>query len=146
MNSWITKFLSNDEYKQKQLLAFIAEGAIIQLVGSFLIFALHLYYGIDILFMFAMPVIFLFYVFGRYLLSGIEYTDLFTEEDYKKKRNRFFFIELPGYTITLFVLQLILIQDRPLIDIIGVTITSNTLLIVVRLVSLRRSYKKNRNL
>jgi hypothetical protein len=146
MNSWITKFLSDDEYKQKQLLAFIAEGVVLQFVSGFVLFALHLYYGIDLLFMLVTPLIFLFYVYGRYLLSGIEYANIFTEEDYKKKKKRFFLIELPGFVILFFFLQLLFTQNVPLRDIIGLTITTGIVLTIVNLVSLRRSYNKNKDL
>ena len=89
MKSWLKIFLPQDEYKERQMLIFLAEAAVLQVI---LILALMI---ISQLF-FPMPsklmlIICVFsiilYVGVRYIFSGIEYTDISTEKEYKKQVN-----------------------------------------------------------
>lgn len=87
MKTWLKIFLPDDEYKERQMLIFLAEAAVVQVV---LVLALMM---IDQLFFpmtsKLMLVICLFsiilYVGVRYIFSGIEYTEVSTEKEYKKQ-------------------------------------------------------------
>ena len=87
MKTWLSIFLPKDEYKERQMLIFLAEAAVIQVVLVLVLF------GISQLFLplpsKLMLVICLFsiilYAGIRYIFSGIEYTDISTEKEYKKQ-------------------------------------------------------------
>jgi hypothetical protein len=146
MSSWITKFLSDDEYKQKQVLAFIAEGVVFQFLTVIIMAILYKQYEIDFLFVLGTPfLVFIFYVFGRYTLSGIEYTNIFTEEEYKAKRKHLL-KGIPIFVLSFIILGLLFNIDTTLTDLIGIGAITGILTALFNLTSLRRSYNKNKDL
>lgn len=137
----ILSFFSQDEYKQQQIAKFIVEGALLQFLASFIMMALYLLTPIEPLFLLLFPfALFLFYCIIRYMLSGIEFTDVFTEQDYKKMKKRNLvragsFLVISGI--------LFFIVGTPLIDTICVACLAGILLLIMDSISLKKSYKKN---
>lgn len=145
MKSWISFLLPEDEYKEKKMLYFLSEGAIILLL-SILVMAIFNKYanlsaGAVILLSIA---IFLLYVLGRYIISGMEYTEVATDKSYKKEKRN---IRIQAYFFfTAFLLLNIITSGRPeWVEIIGIVFTA-TIFWFINFVSLKRSYKKNREL
>lgn len=149
MKSWLSIFLPKDEYKEKRVLQFLAEGSIILVLSNFILFIINNQYPLDAkIAMAIMLIIYLEYVTIRYILSGIEYADVATKEDYKKVIRRiwsriivFIILSNVGY----------LLVEMPKnidkwINLWEVTIASSILWVVCDFISLNRSYKKNKTL
>lgn len=84
MRSWLTVFLPKDEFKRNSIISFLAESAVI-LFAFFILMIISLNFidvGVDAILIMAVG-IFLFYVLGRYTFSGIEYTDVYSTEEYE---------------------------------------------------------------
>jgi hypothetical protein len=90
------------------------------------------------------------YIFLRYVFSGIEYTEIFTEADYKKEKNLllknnllFLFLLIIGFTffngITSTFFEFV-------IDLVMPCIFIALIKYVMELISLRWSYKKNKRI
>jgi len=137
----ILNLFGHDEFKQQQIARFIVEAALLQFIVSFIIIGLHVSTSIEPLFLMVIPfALFLFYCVIRYMLSGIEFADVFTEQEYKKMKKRnlrgaawafvfngiaFFFIEKSLYESLIFGL------------------ISGILMWSMNTISLKKSYKKN---
>src|SRR5690606_18111272 len=86
MKSWITFLIPNDEYKEKRMLYFLAEGGILLFLSLVIMVICNQYFLMNTsTALLILVTIFLFYVSARYTLSGIEYTDVATESSYKKE-------------------------------------------------------------
>ncbi|MEL4027147.1 hypothetical protein NST89_00615 [Caldifermentibacillus hisashii] len=102
MKSWISFLLPNDEYKEKKMLYFFSEGAIILFLSLIVMIICNKYFNLDVeTVLLAAIAIFLFYVSGRYIISGIEYADITTESAYRKEL-RVIFIRTIGFVVMLF--------------------------------------------
>src|SRR5690625_6610718 len=92
IKSWISFLLPNDEYKRQRILHFFAEGSILLLIYLGLSFTTvnltNWNFDLEVILGLAI-VLFISYTFVRYTLSGIEYTDISTDKQYKKERNSF---------------------------------------------------------
>jgi|SRR5690606_41430055 hypothetical protein len=155
IKSWLSKLLPNDEYKEKNILYFLAESAVI--FCMILIFVIIL--SITGIFNKNIPIevfglfslwFFCVYIFLRYVFSGIEYTEIFTEADYKKEKNLllknnllFLFLLIIGFTffngITSTFFEFV-------IDLVMPCIFIALIKYVMELISLRWSYKKNKRI
>ncbi|WP_347553093.1 DUF3278 domain-containing protein (plasmid) [Pseudalkalibacillus hwajinpoensis] len=152
-NSWLSKFLPKDEYKEKRILYFIAESSIILATMLFIFVLLNNYslYGnsntgtvalLSLGFIVA-------YILLRYILSGIEYTEVTTEKRYIKEKK--------AIINRSFIFLIILIIAYALIDGIPSNFTeifplfSSAFFIAVFMyfvsyTSLKRSFKKNKDI
>ncbi|MCU4852640.1 DUF3278 domain-containing protein, partial [Bacillus paranthracis] len=92
IKSWLSILLPKDEYKKQKTLYFLAEASIILFITLIILFSIHRIFpnlepnpeisiGMSIS-------IFVIYIFTRYILSGIEYTNITTEQEFKKEKNR----------------------------------------------------------
>lgn len=156
MKSWLKIFLPQDEYKERQMLIFLAEAAVLQVI---LILALMI---ISQLF-FPMPsklmlIICVFsiilYVGVRYIFSGIEYTDISTEKEYKKQV-KLLRVKSIGFAAIFFILAVFFNllgsvsffdnrEDQ--LDFFIVLAIAAVFLFGTQYISLRKSYMKNKDL
>lgn len=150
MKSWISFLIPDDEYKEKRMLYFCAEGGILLFLFLILTMILNKFASIDLDFSLLLAIfIFLFYVFGRYIVAGIEYTEVSTETDYKKELKAIFVKAITffvGYTM----LYLILV-DTPSsisswIELIAFLLFVSIVMFLINYISLKRSYNKNKEL
>ncbi|WP_449537753.1 hypothetical protein [Ferdinandcohnia sp. Marseille-Q9671] len=150
MKSWITFLLPTDEYKEKRILYFFSEGAIILLLSLVLLVIGNRFLNIDVeTALLVATGFFLFYVLGRYIISGIEYTEVATKDSYKKETKQIFgkTFRFAGIFLLLFFLFDGLPRDKnQWIDHIGIVATASLLWFFISYLSLRRSYKKNKEL
>ncbi|RYG71965.1 hypothetical protein EU245_12130 [Lentibacillus lipolyticus] len=90
IRSFLNIFLPEDEYKRLQVLYFMAETTfltvvILLLVGFFKYILSFEMIDITFLVMYG-PFIMMTYVYVRYILSGIEFTEVANTQTYKKRR------------------------------------------------------------
>lgn len=152
IKSWVSFLLPDDEYKRQRILHFFAEGSILLLmyIGMFFIIEkltnwdlnLEVILGLSI-------VVFVSYVFARYILSGIEYTDIATDKQYKKEISTFI-KESITFFIIFFTLSSMFIGTPGIkhnwFETLAVSIIAAILLFLINYISLKRSYKKNKEL
>lgn len=140
----IVQWLSNDEYKQKEIAKFIVEAALLQFLLSFLMVGLYVFTNIEPLFLLMIPFAsFLFYSLIRYMLSGIEFAEVFTEEEVKKAQKRNL-IQAVGTSLIMMILFLLV--GSPFLDSVMIAVIAGALLCLMNATSLRKSIKKNREL
>ena len=86
MKTWIKIFLPDDEYKERQMLIFLAEAAVLQAVLILVLMMIsQLFFPMSSKLMLVICLFsIILYVGIRYIFSGIEYTDISTEKEYKK--------------------------------------------------------------
>ncbi|MCM3706031.1 MULTISPECIES: hypothetical protein [Cytobacillus] len=140
----ILNFFGQDEFKQQQIARFIVEAALLQFIVSFVMIALYVFTSIEPLFLMLIPfALFLFYCIIRYMLSGIEFADVFTEQEYSKMKKRnlkfaiwiFFFNGLAFFFI-----------EKSLLESSLFGLISGILMWGMNTISLKKSYKKNEQL
>ena len=138
----ILNFFGHDEFKQQQIARFIVEAALLQFIVSFIMIALYFFTSIEPLFLMLIPfALFLFYCIIRYILSGIEFADVFTEQEYNKmkKRNLKFAIWIFFFNgLAFFFIEKSLLES----SIFG--LISGILMWGMNTISLKKSYKKNK--
>lgn len=138
----ILNFFDKDEFKQQQIARFIVEAALLQFIVSFLMMALYIFTSIEPLFLMFIPfALFLFYCIIRYMLSGIEFADVFTEQEYSKmkKRNIKFAIWILFFNgLAFFFIEKSLLES----SIFG--LISGILMWSMNTISLKKSYEKNK--
>ncbi|SDJ15076.1 hypothetical protein [Salimicrobium halophilum] len=150
MKSWMSFLLSNDEYKRLKMLHFYAEGGVLLFIAMLVLFLTNDYFGLgpDVIVLLGMMV-FIFYVSTRYMFAGIEYPDMTSEKSYRKEvrvtlmRSVTFLGIFSGFYL--------LLVDIPTtaeawIDLAGIAIITSVVMFVSTFISLKRSYKKNREL
>ena len=150
MKSWISLFLPKDEYKEKKILYFFGEGSVLLILYLiFMLLGLSWFQldGQTIVLIGIM--IFLFYVTLRYIFSGIEYTEVSTKSQYKKEL-KFISIRsifaLFGYALMYLLLEGIPSTTEAWIDLIVLTICFSVVWGIISYISLKSSYKKNKDL
>ncbi|WP_269317499.1 hypothetical protein [Exiguobacterium sp. KJ 601] len=151
--SWVSMFLPNDEYKERQLLYFIAEAFVLfigflgvaVLLNRFLgIFSTEFSY-----ILLGVIAILSLYVWIRYILSGMEYANVVEKSEYKIELKKT--IVSTSKFAVLFagvgtVLKVTKIVEYSWMDLIGISTCAYVLLLVFQLSSFRLSLKKNREL
>lgn len=156
MKTWLKIFLPKDEYKERQMLVFLAEAAVLQVI---LVLALLIINAVivpmtpKLIFVVCLFSIIL-YAGGRYIFSGIEYTDISTEKEYKKQVKilrikslgfvAIYFIS--GILFNLFGVFTFFEGREERIEFFGVLALSGIFLFVTQFISLRKSYMKNKDL
>ena len=138
----ILNFFGHDEFKQQQIARFIVEGALLQFIVSFIMIALYAFTSIEPLFLLFIPfALFLFYCVIRYMLSGIEFADVFTEQEYKKMKKR----NLMGAAwIFIFNGIAFFFIEKSLFGSLIFGLISGILMWSMNTISLKKSYKKNK--
>ncbi|MBD7965850.1 DUF3278 domain-containing protein [Fictibacillus norfolkensis] len=150
MKSWMSFLLPDDEYKERKMLYFFSEGAILLFLSLFVMLignkSLHL--DAQTILLVAMG-IFLFYVSGRYILSGIEYTDISTERAYKKELKATI-MKTVGFIAIFLTIYLIIIgvptSLNKWLEISGLLASVSVVKFLSTYISLKRSYQKNKEL
>ncbi|MBC5635211.1 MULTISPECIES: DUF3278 domain-containing protein [Ornithinibacillus] len=152
MKSWLSFLLPDDEYREKRALYFLFEGSVILLlflIGIFIINRYVPYFQIDLEFALFIAIwIFLGYVFLRYITSGMEYTDISTEKAYKKQL-KVILTKSCGFVIIFHLLYLVFMFPNSIsewYEMIAVSIIGGLILFFVDYISLKNSYKKNKEL
>lgn len=152
MKSWISFLLPEDEYREKKILYFLSEGAIILLIYLTAIFIINKYisyFQIDLEFsLFTGIWVFLGYVFIRYIISGMEYTDISTEQDYNKKL-KVTFVKSVGFVVIFVLLYTVFMLPSSVnewFDMIGISFIGGLILFSLDYISLKKSYRKNKDL
>lgn len=150
MKSWMSFLLPDDEYKERKMLYFFSEGAILIFLSLFamLIANKSLHLDAQTILLVAMG-IFLFYVSGRYILSGIEYTDISTERAYKKELKATI-MKTVGFIVIFLTIYLIIIgvptSLNKWLEISGLLVSVSVVKFLSTYISLKRSYQKNKEL
>lgn len=140
----IFNLLARDEYKQQQISKFIVEGALLQFATSSVMMALFVFTSIEPFILLMIPcLIFLFYVLVRYILSGIEFTEVFTKEEYKQMRKKNLIRSLSFSVV--FAIQLWLF-GRSTVDIIAIALIAGLIWLFMDTISLHKSFRKNQSL
>ncbi|MBY0099683.1 hypothetical protein [Mesobacillus maritimus] len=153
MRTWISFLLPEDEYKEKRVLHFLSEGSIILLISLVSLFIssryLH-FFQIDLEFaLFISIILFLGYVFLRYIYSGMEYTDVATEGTYKQELKKTFrgtCLFVGTFTLVYLVFEGIPNNLNEWIETIGLPLTCGLVWYFFSFVSIKKSYKKNKEL
>lgn len=151
--SWLSFLLPDDEYKERKVVYFLAEGSVILLTALIILFSINRLFpqwGLGVEFVLGISiVVFLFYVFIRYLFSGIEYTNVSTEKEFTKEKNHIIFKSVIFSIIFLIVYSLffgITRTPKEWIELILLLLLAAFFMFFVDYISLKRSYKKNKEL
>lgn len=153
MKTWLSIFLPNDEYKERQMLIFMAEAAVIQVVIALVLLIItQLFLPLPSKFILVICIFSIILYAGiRYIFSGIEYTDISTENEYKKqvkvlRGKSIGFAVL--YVVLSFMFQLFGFFEGSvnILDFFIVSVISAVFLFGTQYISLRKSYLKNRDL
>lgn len=145
MKSWISFLLPRDEYKEKVMLYFYFEGAVILLLSLIGMVIYNHFFDISVINALLISiVIFLIYIAGRYILSGIAYTDVTTYQKYKKEVK-----DTIAHIIIFFVLMLLYLFIAGLkkwIEVLSLALSIGVVWFLTDFISLKRSYNKNKDL
>lgn len=151
--TWLTYLLPKDEYREQRLLYFIAEAAVI------LVALLFIYLGIntlvsDLHFSGEMIGLLCFtflvtYITIRSISSGIEYPEVATKTRFKQENRAKIFSSIIFGVI--FLLIQIAFKGFPtngaeIFDVVPITVLSALFFYLFQYISLRRSFKKNKEL
>lgn len=150
MRSWLTIFLPKDEFKRNSIISFLAEAAVI-LFAFFILMTISLNFisvGVDVMIITSIG-IFIFYVLGRYTISGIEYADVYSNQEYEAILKSLIFRSV--FFVVLLGLGYAFLVEFPktftdYIFNIGVPLTAGLLYFLINFISLKQSYKKNKEL
>lgn len=150
MKSWITFLLPEDEYKERKMLFFFAEAGVFLFAVLSVLLVTNNYFTFDAGTVLLLGVaLFLFYITARYMFAGIEYTDVMSEKAYKKQVKVTFVRSLSFLAIfvVLYAIFLGIPSDRgEWLDVIGISVITAIIMFVTTYISLKRSYKKNKEL
>ena len=156
MKTWLKVFLPEDEYKERQMLIFLAEAAVAQIV---LVLALmmisQLFFPITSKLMLVICLFsIILYVGGRYIFSGIEYTDIGTENEYRKQV-KLLRVKSIGFVVIYFVLAVFFYligsvsffdSRESQVEFFIILAIAGVFLFGTQFISLRKSYMKNKEL
>lgn len=156
MKSWLKILLPDDEYKERQMLFFLAEAAVLQVILIIVLIAVdQLFIPLTSEFiLICCLALILFYVGLRYILSGIEFTNISTEKDYKAEVKVLKTKSL-GFVVIYFILTVIFEvlgwvsffgSGKEQVDFFIFLALAGVLMFVIQYISLRKSYKKNKEL
>ncbi|AUJ25920.1 MULTISPECIES: hypothetical protein [Virgibacillus] len=150
--SFIHVFLPEDEYKQMRIVTILAEVAVI--VSALLMLCLfagswfnwHMGGYLTAFFIFGFI---LFYTYVRYILSGMEYAEIAGEINYNKAKRKVYSQSIRFgiiFSIVMFVTRGIPNNWIGVLDIIGPSILATIFYFIFDRLSLKKSYKKNKDL
>ncbi|MBM7580973.1 DUF3278 domain-containing protein [Jeotgalibacillus terrae] len=150
MKTWIGFLLPDDEYKEKKILTFLAEGAVLLFLSLIVMTFINRYLTLDAetVLLISMGV-FVLYVGARYIISGIEYTVVATEKAYEKER-KVILVRMFTFAFIFLVSYMFIIEIPTTIsewfEVIGLLTTAVLFMFVSSFISLKRSYHKNKEL
>lgn len=148
--SWISFLLPNDEYKEKKVLYFFSEGAILLFLSLLVILISSRFINLDTQSVLFLPIaLFMVYVLGRYIVSGIEFASVTTEREYQKELE-LIVLKSVGFTV-MFIIIYPLISGLPAsfnewLGILGFSTLAGLIMFFINFISLKRSYNRNREL
>jgi hypothetical protein len=153
MKSWLSIFLPNDEYKEKRVLYFLAESAVVLLAISFIFLAVKRFYPInqisDEIVVAALSGLVIIYTIIRYMVSGIEYSNVFNKTEYKKEVRSIVFQSLK-FAVIFSVIYLLFTgipkAKEGWVDLLGLSFLIWTFMFLLNYFSLKHSFKKNSEL
>ncbi|MEI3611082.1 hypothetical protein [Pseudogracilibacillus sp. SO30301A] len=146
MKSWMSFFLPDDEYREKMMLYFFSESAVILLLSLIGMIIYNHYFDISVVNALLISIlIFLIYITGRYVVSGIEYTDVTTDKAYRKEL-KVIAIRVIGFFVILISVYLLLEGSDKWLKLILLTLSASIIWFFASLISLKRSYNKNKDL
>lgn len=153
VKSWLSILMPNDEYKEKKILYFLAEASVLVFLLSFAFLVASILFpswnlnaeivlGVGI-------AVFSFYVTGRYIFSGIEYTDISTKKTFSKEK-KLIALKSLLFSVMYFIVYS-LMKGFPKTsgqwtEIFGFLIVLTIVYFLFGFISLKRSYKKNKEL
>ena len=156
MKTWLNYFLPEDEYKERQMLIFLAEAAVLQVI-LILILMMTSQFIVPLAATLMLSICLfsiILYVGIRYIFSGIEYTNVCTEQQYKHeikllRKKSFSFMAI--YLLLAVVFQFIgsasfFDTKESRFDFFVILAISGLFLFATQYISLRMSYEKNKNL
>lgn len=150
IRSFLNAFLPEEEYKRLRVLYFMAETTFLTVV-ILLLFGLMKYIlnfpALDTEFVVLLgPFLMMAYAYFRYILSGIEHTEVSNEREYKKARRivvkRSLLVGVIFFVLN-FIVKGIPTNYEDGIELIALTILFTLFYFLFDFVSLKRSYKKN---
>lgn len=152
MKSWLSFLLPDDEYREKKTLYFLSEGSVVLLLFLIGVFLINRYIPglqLDVEFSLFIAIwIFIGYVFLRYIFSGMEYTDISTEQAYKRQL-KVIMIKSCGFVIAINLGGFVFLLPNSISEwfkIIAGSVIGGLFLFFVDYISLKKSYKKNKEL
>lgn len=150
VKSWISFLLPDDEYRERKILYFLSEGSIILLLFLIGILALINFvpsFQLDLEFSVILSIfIFSLYIFIRYMMSGMEYTEIVTEQDYKKEL-RVTVKKSSGFAVMFILSYVIFLRGSyGWFEMVAVSLVAGFIMFFSSYISLKRSYKKNKEL
>src|SRR5699024_5602521 len=151
-NTFLYRILPQDEYKRMNLLYYSAESALLAMIilgGSAIV---HFYFieltkMIDwILFM---PFLMVFYITIRYIISGMEHTNVATKSQFFKKRHDILIQSLISMVV-IFIVSLLFKgfpdQMKAYAEIVLFSVIFGLFFYLFNLFSLKKSYQMNKHL
>lgn len=153
MKSWLKMFLPNDEYKERQMLFFLAEATVLQIIVILcLLFVSEMIESLTGSFALIICLATLiFYVGLRYIFSGIEYTDVVTEVEYKHQL-KVLRVKSVGF-FAMFIIAGLLLSvfnlfdfNEDVMEYCIVAAIGGVFLFATQFISLKRSYAKNKDI
>ncbi|WP_210471503.1 DUF6773 family protein [Sporosarcina sp. 6E9] len=153
INSFINKLLPKDEYNRLSSLYFFAESALIVLIVFICLTIVQLFFydlsgGLDLLLL-CVTFFMIIYPTTRYVLSGMEHDDVMDESSYEKSRKKGMVQTMgTGALFFIFLLTLNLLRNDTLdmLELIIMPITFTIIYGVFTIISLKKSYNKNKDL
>ena len=150
MKTWISFLLPDDEYKEKKMLHFLAEGGFLLFLFLIGMTILNQFYNIGSTTTLLLSILFfIVYVGARYILSGIEYTDVVNEKAYKREL-KLLITKTTSFVIIFTLLYVVFVEFPSTwggwFELLGMLFTVTLLWFMTSFISLKRSYKKNKDL
>ena len=150
MKSWISFLLPDDEYKEKKMLQFFSEGAILLFLSLVITLICSRFINIATDTVLLLHIgLFLVYVYGRYIISGIEFTDIATERAYQKELKAIV-VKAMGFTAIFFFLYSIMfglpVGTSEWFEILGFPVVTGLTMFFTNFISLKLSYNRNKEL
>ncbi|WP_040983370.1 hypothetical protein [Oceanobacillus jeddahense] len=149
MKSWISFLMPEDEYKEKKMLYFLAEGAVVLVLFLGMILIINHFIALDTEFMlFAGIAVFLLYTLARYIMSGMEYAEIATKKQYKREIKALISNSASFAMIyaLLYLIYTIISNNASWYEFLVMGINVGVISFLFNLISLKRSYKKNKEL
>lgn len=153
MKNSLLFFLPSDEYKRNKIKGFFSEALLLVILVNVILLISIQFSNKDFMnnafFAFINIVIPAGYILIRYILSGIEYAAIFTSTDYSKENKRL--VKNSFKFFVMFALLTLIFKGIPsdfkeTAEIVGVALIAAMMLMLINWLSLKSSYKKNKNL
>lgn len=151
--TWIANLLSTDEYREKRFLYFVAESVLILSTLLFLYLIvdslfINLNVSGDIMALITLG-FFCVYILLRSTLTGIEYPEIATKARYKEEKCSKVYGSIRFgilFIIVYGIFKGIPANLQEVIDVMGPAILAAIFFFLLNYISLRKSYRKNREL